>query len=108
MALISSATLCRLRRTARALLLLLAGAALAWLASAWLSWQPDLMAIQRVQSGMTEAQVAAVFGARPTERTPYQFDGLVRPMPGTPKYWYCDAGIVEVVFDPDGRVLYAH
>ena len=68
--------------------------------------RPDLAAIHRVKPGMTEAEVVALFGERPSTARPYEFSGsVVIPQPGTPKYWYCDAGIIEVRFDPEGRVI---
>jgi len=61
---------------------------------------------------MTEDEVVAVFGTRPTTSTPRQFNFLRAPStpnsgPTTDRYWHCDAGIVRVVLDADGRVQFA-
>jgi hypothetical protein len=95
----------RLRRTALILAVLLGCAGAAGLATEGFGHRPDLMLIRRVRPGMTEADVAAIFGTRPTPLQPPQF--ALRPG-RTPKHWYCDAGIVRVYFGPDGRVIYGH
>jgi hypothetical protein len=89
--------------------LLLLVCAMAWLLFDWIYCLPGVEAVLLVQPGMTEEQVIAVFGTRPTKTMPYQYD-LPPPVippgyaPGTDLYWYCDAGIVAVNFGPDGRV----
>jgi hypothetical protein len=92
--------------------LLVVSCVVAWLVVDWLAPLPDLMAMRRVQPGMTEDEVVAVFGARPTKGTPREFNFLqnpaASPVSQTSLYWYCDAGIVCVVFGPDGRVKFAH
>jgi hypothetical protein len=85
-------------------LALLAGAAVVWLWLEWFVFLPDLTAVRRIQRGMTEAEVVKLFGAKPTTSRPQQFGGVVSPLPGTSKFWYCDAGIVVVRFDDAGKV----
>jgi hypothetical protein len=71
--------------------------------------RPDLMLITKIRPGMTEREVSAVLGARSTERRPWQAARYYRrpDAAGTFRYWYCDAGIVEVRFDGDGRATYS-
>lgn len=72
--------------------------------------RPDLALELKIKTGMTEAEVTEIFGCQPTVEKPYQIAQLQRnPGPGTRTYWYCDAAIVEVLFDDAGRVLgYGH
>lgn len=96
-------------------LTLLATIALVWLWLEWFVYLPDLSAIRHVKPGMTEAEVIHIFGARPTTITPRQVigrDRLKSPDPNESKrwvrkYWNCDAGIAEVYFGPNGRVIFA-
>jgi hypothetical protein len=86
-----------------AVLLILGGsAALLW---DELAPRPDLLLVRQLRPGMTEADVAAVFGARPRTARPRQLAWVKDPpgWEGRVKYWYCDAGFVEVVFDDEGR-----
>jgi hypothetical protein len=76
---------------------------------------PDLSAVRHIKPGMTEDEVVEVFGAKPASRTPRQFIGFSvfksdpkSPRRETRKYWNCDAGIVEVMFGPNGRVQGAY
>jgi hypothetical protein len=91
-------------------------AALLWL---WFDYSfvflPDLSAVRHVKPGMTEHEVVEVFSAKPASRTPREFIGFSfskvdpkSPLSQTRKYWNCDAGIVEVLFGPNGRVQGAH
>ena len=100
------------KRAAIWLSLLLVGCVVAWLAYDWTHPLPDLLAIRRVRPGMTEDEVVAVFGTRPTTNTPRQFNFRRAPSapisgPTTDRYWHCDAGIVRVVLGADGRVQFA-
>jgi hypothetical protein len=96
----------RLRRTATILTLLLVPLAIGLLILLGLPDPPDLRLMYAVQPGMTEAEVVAVFGQRPTTDQPWQVAKLapLSAAQGTAKYWYCDAGIVRVMFGQDGRV----
>jgi hypothetical protein len=69
---------------------------------------PDLTAVRQVRPGMTEEHVVQIFGARAdaTSARAYSLPSD-RTGPGTPKYWNCDAGVVEVRFDEQGRVVSA-
>jgi hypothetical protein len=68
---------------------------------------PDLSAYCRIQEGMSEAEVAAIFGAAADGDSCWLFDFPNSPvLPGTAKYWYCDAGVVGVHFDPQGKADY--
>jgi len=86
---------------------------LLWLWLEWFVFLPDLSAIRHVKGGMTEAEVVQIFGARPTTITPQQIVGRDRLKSTDPneskrwarKYWCCDAGIAEVYFGPNGRVI---
>jgi hypothetical protein len=97
----------KLKQTALTLISLVAVVACAWLLIQWLTVIPDLAAVMRVKPGMTEAQVTGIFGARPTATAPYQFNLPNRTRNGRERYWHCDAGIVEVHFDEQGKVQYA-
>jgi hypothetical protein len=96
----------RMRRTGLVLLALLAVGGIAGTALEWFSDRPDLLLVRHVRPGMTEADVTTVFGARPSTVRPWQLAGLTDPPEwrGRTKYWHCDAGFVEVVFNEDGRV----
>lgn len=83
------------------------GAVLLWLLFALQPWHsPDLIACLRIRPGMTEAEVAALFGANAHADSCWLFESPTpSPFPGTPKYWYCDAGVVVVRFDSQGKAL---
>jgi hypothetical protein len=89
-----------------AVLLILGGiAALCW---DELAPRPDLLRMRQIRPGMTAADIAAVIGARPRTARPQQLAWLKDPpaWQGRVKYWYCDAGFVEVVFDDEGRATH--
>jgi hypothetical protein len=97
----------RPRRTAIALTILVAVLAIVAVITNLLEKQPDLLLIKQIRIGMTEVEVAGIFGDSPTTTTPWQIERLYAPSTGSrvAKYWYCDAGIVRVFFGNDGRVV---
>ena len=65
----------------------------------------DASDVMKVQYGMTEREVEAVLGGSASSSTPPR-ELPSHPGPrGNPKYWYADAGIIEVEFDANGRVI---
>jgi hypothetical protein len=71
------------------------------------SSRPDASNKLRIESGMTEADVNGIFGCKADGDRSDLFDSSHRDRmgPGFPKYWICDAGVVEVWFDERGRVI---
>jgi hypothetical protein len=66
---------------------------------------PDLALVPTLERGMTETELVALFGARPTDQ-PWQAAGLATYPAnlGAPTYWPCDASVAILFFDDDGRV----
>jgi hypothetical protein len=97
----------RFGRTALVLAMLLVVLGIALVAANPFERRPDLFLVRQIQKGMTEAEVATIFGDSPTTTTPWQVDRLYVPTKGqgVAKYWYCDAGLVRVFFGNDGRVV---
>jgi hypothetical protein len=101
---------CRLRSRAAArtgVYVGVPGAALLWLLFALYPRQnPDLSACLRIRNGMTETDVVALFGTEADTDSCWLFDfPNLKSLPGSRKYWYCDAGVVEVRFDAEGKAL---
>jgi hypothetical protein len=66
----------------------------------------------RVQVGMTQAEVAAIFGGPPGDyrvgSRAMDFDVGLAPLPGnTLQRWRGDDGLALIQFGPDGRVIHA-
>jgi hypothetical protein len=99
--------LTRVLKSWRGVLMIGLGAAilLAVAAAIMLRPPPDISAVLRLRPGMTEAEVVEVFGCRHHAGSSRAFSlPSDQTFPGTPKYWNCDAGVVEVRFDANGRV----
>jgi hypothetical protein len=59
----------------------------------------DESAVSAIHTGMTEKEVEALLGGPASSAEP------VYELPRGPKYWFADAGIIQVIFDDNGKVI---
>src|SRR6266478_1963369 len=72
------------------------------------SWRKnyDASLVLKIRHGMTEKEVEGVFGGAANSATrPIGLPYGPRPHLGVTKYWFADAGIIEVDFDDNGKVI---